>query len=551
MVMDARKDGVVEFRAKGAVELLDPWTGTTRPLRVVGETPTGTQVELPMESYEAQVVAFTPGKKHIQPPPKDSRPEVRRTLAANWNIGFLPTMDNSHGDFRLPVTADNKVIGVEARRFSWARETEDLANTAMLPATDDRAWEKKLHGYGTQFYVLGPIPQDVETLQLDAELARLKVVDPKVPVMVSGKTLVWQPYDFSWRYGKEGDSGHQGYHGLKRTVTDDFLCLGRPVSGLNETRYEPDGGRYYLWTSATVANATKAEILPSRSAPADKGHTSPVITPAALYLNGALVPDLEQSVELRAGANPVLVRYDRGGRGHFVMRRYGIPTPTERQALAMRWFGDAGVIPFDVWAGARSAEWLRFVTAPGTAAIRVQAHGTVEAWIDGEPMREDGKERFVGRKSKGAAAIVALRVKPETGFSGGAAIPEPVLVETDGTGTLELGDWSKVGILNNYSGGVRYTTHVWLTANEALGSQILDLGKIAGTAEVHVNGKSVSVKVAPPWMVEVTGFLKKGENKVDVLVYNSLANHYQTVPSNYRGNPVSGLLGPVQLISRD
>jgi hypothetical protein len=76
---------------------------------------------------------------------------------------------------------------------------------------------------------------------------------------------------------------------------------------------------------------------------------------------------------------------------------------------------------------------------------------------------------------------------------------------------------------------------------------LLDLGKVAGTAEVHINGKKVGVKVAPPWKVEVTGFLKKRDNTIEVLVYNSLANHYQTIPSNYRGNPLSGLLGPVRL----
>jgi hypothetical protein len=549
--MDARKDAVVEFRAKGAAELLDPWTGTAGPLRVVAETATGTQVELPLESYEAQVVVFTPAKDHIQPPPKDNRPEVAKALPNIWNIAFLPTMDNTYGDFRLPVTAENKVIGIEARRFSWARETETLAKTAMLPGTDDQAWEKKLHGYGTQFYVLGPVPPNADTSQIDGELARLATVDPKVPVTVSGKTLFWQPYDFSWRYGKEGDQGHQGYHGLKRTVTDDFLCLGRPVSGLNETRYEPDGGRYYLWTSATVEKAEKAAIVVSSSAPSEKSHTSPVITPAAVYVNGRLVPDLSQAVDLQSGPNPVLVRYEQGGRGHFVMRQYAASAPTARQPLAMRWFGDAGLIQFDISAGKRSAEWFRFFTAPGTTAIRVQAQGTIEAWIDGEPMRATGRGRFVARKSQPSASVVALRVKPKTGFSGGAVIPGPVLVDTDGSGSLELGDWSKIGILNNYSGGARYTTRVQLTSNEARAKAMLDLGKVAGTAEVHINGKKVGVKVAPPWKVDVTGFLKKGENTVAVLVYNSLANHYQTVPSNYRGNPVSGLLGPVQLFSRD
>ena len=36
MVMDAPKNSIVEFRAKGQVELWDPWTGDAQPLRVRG-----------------------------------------------------------------------------------------------------------------------------------------------------------------------------------------------------------------------------------------------------------------------------------------------------------------------------------------------------------------------------------------------------------------------------------------------------------------------------------------------------------------------------------
>ena len=87
-------------------------------------------------------------------------------------------------------------------------------------------------------FLTTPIPP-----QLDVELAKLASVDPSQPVSVKGKTFTWKPYEFSWRMGKEGDSGHQGYHGLKRTVTDDFLCLGQPAGGLNETRYDTREGR--------------------------------------------------------------------------------------------------------------------------------------------------------------------------------------------------------------------------------------------------------------------------------------------------------------------
>ncbi len=553
LVMDAEPDTVVEFRAKGAVELWDPWTGKVRPLRVVKETATGTQVALPLEPYEAQIVVFNPGQNHVNPPSPDKRPVRQKVLATEWTATSVPTMDNTYGDFRLPVNSDNRQIGVEARRFSWAIETEALARTAMLPETSDHDWDMKLHGYGAKFYVLGPVPNDVDVTRLDTTLASLTMIDPARSVKLADKTLRWRTYDFSWRYGKEGDLGHQGYHGLKRTVTDDFICLGRTVRGLNETRYvdEEDGkaGRYYLWTSATTPKAVKASILVSHDAPKDASHTSPVLTPAAVYVNSALVPDLTQTVSLKAGANPTLIRYDHAGRGHFVMRYQDQPEPKTHMPLAMRWHQDPGVIPFDVYAGVRKAEWFRFLSAPGTKAIRVRVQG--QAWLDGKPMSDVGQGRFLAPSPATTAAVVALRILPETGCSGGAAIPEPIVVETTGQGILPLGDWSQMGILNNYSGGVRYNTIFTLTEDQAQGQVEIDLGSVAATAEVHINGKKVGVRVAPPWRLDVTGLLKAGENALAVLVYNTLANHYQTIPSRYRGKPLSGLIGPVRLLSHD
>ena len=554
LVMDAQPGKVVEFRTHGAVELWDPWTGKVQPLRVVRQTATGTQVELPLEKYEAQVVVFTPGKKHENPPQTDHQLVAQKTLPEQWTVNFVPTMDNTYGDFRLPVTSENKLIGVEARRFAWARETEGLAQIAMRPDMDDHSWAQKLHGYGTQFYVLGPIPHNIDVHTLDTKLAKLQEVDPSTPVEINGKSFTWKPYDFSWRYGKEGNLGHQGYHGLKRTVTDDFLCLGKTKGGLNETIYteEEKGGRYYLWTSATVPETSSVMILASRNPPADKSHTSPILTPAAVYVNGAIIDDLTKPVTLHAGVNPTLVRYDHAGRGHFVMRLADQPFATKHEPLAMRWYNDPGVIPFDVYAGKNTAEWFRFHSAPGTEAIRVQALGKVEAWIDGKPMVAKGNGCFQATEVSPQSTVVALRVTPQIGCSGGTLIPEPITVET-GTGVMPLGDWAKMGILNNYSGGVRYSTTVTLSEDEAERTVALDLGKVVATAEVHINGKKVGVCVSPPWRLDITGHLKKGENTIEVLVYNTLANHYQTIPTpdRYRGNPTSGLFGPVRLLSRD
>jgi hypothetical protein len=189
------------------------------------------------------------------------------------------------------------------------------------------------------------------------------------------------------------------------------------------------------------------------------------------------------------------------------------------------------------------------VTAPGTNAIKLKALGKAEAWIDGKKMKAEKDGRFTADKAPVKASVIALRIIPETpGITGGSLIPEPVMIETDGRGVMPVGDWSTFGILNNYSGGVRYATHLKMDALDAGNRAVMDLGHVAGTAEIFVNGQSAGVRVAAPWKQDVTPYLKKGDNLIEVLVYNTLANHYQTIPSRYRGNPVSGLTGPVKML---
>ena len=395
--------------------------------------------------------------------------------------------------------------------------------------------------------MLGPVPEGVDTKTLEAKLAKLQKVDPSVPLTIDGKNLQWRTYDFSWRYGKEDMPGKQGFHGLKRKISDNFLIIdagpGTSRSEKKQSKHkmkdeEPLGntdGRFYLWTCAIAPEAISASILSS-------------LKPADVYINGKRHPDLSRPVPLQPGSNPILVCYNGGGRGHFVLRRQDVAQPESPQELAMRWWMDPGLIPFDVHAGARTNQWYRFLSAPGTSAIRLQARGVVQAWIDGKPMKEEGAGRFVAAKAPSKAAVVALRITPEPGFNGASALPEPVVVETSGSGVMPLGDWSRLGILNNYSGGVRYRTTVTLAAEQTTGHVALDLGKVVATAEVHINGKKAGVSVAPPRKVDISGLLKPGENTVEVLVYNTLSNHYQTIPSQYRGEPTSGLMGPVSLL---
>jgi hypothetical protein len=279
----------------------------------------------------------------------------------------------------------------------------------------------------------------------------------------------------------------------------------------------------------------------------EKPHASAVLTPAAVFLNGAKVENLQQPVSLRAGVNPILVRYDHAGRGYFVLKRDGVEAPSSRRTpLAMTWFDDPSVIRFDAQAGVRTAEWFRFTAPPGLQAMTVKAKGTVEAWADGQPMRVTTQGRFQTAATIPHAAVVALRVVPETGVSGGAVFPDPIRLEC-GRGTATTGDWSQRGVLECYSGGAWYRKTVPLASHELQGEVTLDLGKVVATARVRVNGQVAGIRVAPPWHVDISKQVKAGDNQIEVLVYNTLANHYLTIPTRYRGDLTSGLLGPVTL----
>ncbi len=212
--------------------------------------------------------------------------------------------------------------------------------------------------------------------------------------------------------------------------------------------------------------------------------------------------------------------------------------------LATRWWNSADVLPFDVRPDEPApVGWYRFVSPPGLRAMTVAARGRVQAWADGQALTPSGNGRLVVAKPAAHPVTVALRIEQERGCYGGAALPEPIRLECGG-GSMAPGDWSKNEGLLCYSGGAWYRKSVTLPAAQRA---VLNLGDVAASAEVRVNGKPAGIKVAPPWTLDITPFVKAGENRIEVLVCNTLANHYTTVPTGYRGSTASGLLGPVQV----
>ncbi|MBR5160578.1 MAG: hypothetical protein IKW80_03040, partial [Thermoguttaceae bacterium] len=208
MVMGAEKDSVVSFRCAGRPEIWDPMTGKTSPATVTEVKDGYTSIRIPVASNEAvlfvfdstqqaqvsapvkpkefDIVPIDGAKPHgqedeVMPPnkPVSALPTFNRepTLSGAWSFKLLPTLDNQWGDFRLPVTADNRVIGAEARRFEYR-------------AAGTEGWKTCSYGYGQKFWIKS-VPMSAAPTSNPVE--SLAALDSS-----------WQPYEFSWRWGVPG-----------------------------------------------------------------------------------------------------------------------------------------------------------------------------------------------------------------------------------------------------------------------------------------------------------------------------------------------------------
>ena len=649
-IYNAPKDTECAFRATGQVELWDPWTGATRPLAVTSQTAEGTRLKLPLSEKEIQLIVFSPGKPAIASVRSAEKVEVVN-LDGDWEFELQPTSDNRFGDFHWPPTP--KLIGAEVRQL-WYCEGDNT----------NGPWRKVTCSFGPQFTKSATKPANGES-------------PPP-----GGK-----PYEFSWRWGIENDPGHQGYHGLKEQVHDEFIALGKVKNTGTGSTYEADGADAYFWTTVVAPREMSACALTG------------TLKPTRVWLNGSVVTG--DTLKLKAGANPLLLQYNNPGRTYFVVSTIGrndvatdtrVFTPaahfiwypneqiaadlwfrksfdldrvpaqarlritcddkyavsingiqvgsdslwsrvqeydvstvlragrndilvrarnddgpagliaeltagtqristdrswrvaktetgepvaaeqlagftdslwykhvngppkleplavTERpkfkvSPLTMSWPDKPSVLPFDVRPNEKvPVGWYRFLSPPGLRAMTISnARGKVQAWADGKPLTSNGK--FTVPQPSAKPVTVLLRIQQERGCYGGAALPEPIKLDC-GRGQFALGDWSKNDGMLSYSGGAWYRKTVALPAAKRV---VLNLGEVFATAEVRVNGKVAGVKVSPPWTLDITKFVKPGANRIEVLVCNTLANHYTTVPTRYRGQTTSGLLGPVQI----
>ena len=158
--------------------------------------------------------------------------------------------------------------------------------------------------------------------------------------MISGKKYPWKNYSFSWQLGVEGDYGHQGYHGLKGEMYDNFIRLGAMEDDKMSLKRVPEsGGNYYiLLTSVIAPDEGNFELLTGD------------VKPALLYINNSKTNTNNNQIHLKKGPNTVLMVYDKACETYLICREPGKPRP-QRQPVSMSWYKDYGVLAFWLSAG--------------------------------------------------------------------------------------------------------------------------------------------------------------------------------------------------------
>lgn len=518
MVMNVDKNSECFFRSTGQVELWNAHDGTGQPIPVVRQNDKGTWLKMNKEYTNSYLIVFSPGTAIPAANQAQAKTEDYRIgLDGEWSVELLPTLNNKWGDFRLP--ASDEYIGAEARIFRSAPAVGETGNWTS-PAFDDSAWNESIYGYGPQ----------AETY--------------------SDSLAHWEPVSFSWQFGVWDNPGGQGYHGLKNKVSDGIFILDK-------------GGKQQFRTHLLVKTPgvyrVEQEGTPATSIRIDGSEVNKTVSlQQGWHKLEAIYADTKK-LEYKSQTGAF---HDERPRGAVVLLPEKSPEPVKpsiyAERISMRWT-DSDHLLFDPYGG-KYAEWnYRFRAVPGLREMEFAVRGKgLKVWFDGEPLpdssvllQETDKERINHYKVilpglKERVGVVSFSLLTEPGYQATAALVGPVKLKT-GRGLLPAGNWSDTGALRCYSGGMYYRMDVRLPEAAQGKTVMLNLGDVVATCEVKINGKPAGILMSPPYETEIGKLLEPGVNRIEILVYSTLSNHYQTLPTPYRGDAVAGLMGPVYL----
>lgn len=455
-IYGAKEGSECEFRAKGKVELWDIWSGDITALPVVFQNSNTTRLRLPLSEKEGQLIVFSPGSPAIQT--NEPTPMTRTiNIEGDWEFEIKPSLDNRFGDYRIP--SFNGFIGAEVRRFLYSDDKGGNLEWTK-PEFDDSRWKKLTYSFGQKFWKLGPIPQNTETVQFETQFSSTYSLNPDEAVEIGGKKYKWQPYDFSWRWGIENDPGHQGYHGLKGIVHDDIIGLGKLRHTATSTTYDPEaeGTRYYLWTTVFLNSTSNQEVYPIIGG----------LTPSVIWINAkSYSAPFPKKIFLNPGANVVLARYDKPGRGFLIFKtvpdNITIDSSPFTEKAKWIWY------PEQVVNGERFFRKVFTIEKkPHRAILRITCDNGYTVWINGKHIGSGNRWEIVGEYDvtpyinvgKNVISIQARNEGDAAGLIAEIVLDSSIAISTDSTwlcsSKITRPEWL----------GLNFDDAKWLTARE-------------------------------------------------------------------------------------
>ena len=523
MVMGVEKGSEMFFRAKGLAEVWNAKDGSSAVKPILRQDDNGTWLEFDGDTGTSALYVFSPGEPVYDSGRADTWKLASATaLDGDWDVEIIPTLDNKWGDFRLP--ASDGLIGPEAREFSYRY----LGKSASPALSADKVY--------TGIYGFAPAMEMAvfdKSENLESCLSRLDEAE-------------WSPYTFSWQYGVKDSPGSQGYHGLKGKLDNRFIILDKGGHQIFRTNvYAPSKGIYVIENEGVRPDriSVDGKDVDGMTVALSKGWHRVVIAYAD-------TPESEYNL-----ADKKSYCWDDRKRGAVVFypESHGELKDNDPygKIIASKWYG-SDHLQYSV-VGKPGLWEYTFGTAPGAESLTFNVAGEIKnVWVNGVAVGKKSLRR-IDRNSyelsvdpaDGHAHEVRLTAVPEAGCEGAAFFVEPVSIKC-GAGKLPAGNWSDTGALKYFSGGIRYKKGLNLSGVSGNRYE-LDLGMVDATCEVSVNGRQVDILMSTPYRLDITDYVREGDNMVEVLVYSTLSNHYQTVPSAYRGEPRAGLIGPVSV----
>ncbi len=524
MVYGVPKGTRCYFRTQGKVSLWNPYDGLTYGIDDAQQAIRGTYVRLPLDKSEFQILIFDksgtsadlPIEKLI--PNKEEATEVIK-LDNKWDFELVPCLDNRYGDFYLP--ASNELVGPWIYRLSYCESNND-----ELPDEKDYN-QSTLYTHGPYFLHKGRFTSEDEYNQA-------------VESALKGELSSFEDYIFSMRYGVESDPGEQGFHGLKTRITDDFLIIGeRQENWMTRVWYENFPGSFgeVFYTNVYADEPIKANILTGD------------LKPDSLYVNGVKVENLNNGVFLNKGFNSVVIGYKNPGRTHLIFTTGDLEP--QNYPLSMKWYNQENVLEFSSF-GYKAPRYcyFRYMSPPALERMEIPTDLKLKVWVEGREVTAINREKGICTvtldKVNPYSCEVVIRVEYSGGSLRGAVFNGPIKLKC-GKGIIESGDWSEIDGLRGYSGGARYFKTINLTKEQLDKQIVIELEDVVSTVSLYVNDRYAGTKVAPSWHFDISDFVVEGENKICFEVYNTLSNHYDSIPTNYRGSLKSGLIGDTKV----